>query len=133
MKNGRVIPLRDAIPMHRDPRIKNAPIDFTARLTPIEKRWCIEIGERAARMHKAEGAPKPGETGSKSALAFVELNPVIAVMDIAVTHVHRDLDLVEFYKTDDLTLMAEYTIIQRHINRPLCVFPKDVRLKFARK
>jgi hypothetical protein len=130
MKNGRVIPLRDAKPMHLDPRIKDSPIDFSARLSPLEKRWCIEIGERAARMHKAEGAPVPG---TADALAFVELNPAIAVMDIAVAHVHRDFDLIAFMRADDLTLMAEFAIIQRHINRPLCIFPKDVKLRFARK
>lgn len=130
MKNGRIIPLRDAKPMHQDPRIKDAPVDFTARLNPYEKRWCIELGERAARMHKAEGAPLPG---TANALAFVELNPVIAVMDFAVVHIHRDLNLIEFLRCDDLTLMAEYAIIQRHINRPLCIFPKEVKLRFARK
>lgn len=129
MNNGRVIPLLDATPMHLDPRIRDSPIDFTARLTPIEKRWCIEIGERAARIHKSQGAPVPG---TADVLAFVELNPAIAVMDIAVTHVHRNLDLIAFMRTDDLTMTAEYAIIQRHINRHLCIFPKDVKLQFAR-
>lgn len=129
MSKGRIVPLRDARPLHADPRIKDAPVDFTARMTPIEKRWCIEIGERAARMHKAEGAPLPG---TSDVLAFVELNPAIAVMDIAVVHVHRNLDLIAFFRCDDLTLMAEYALIQKHINRPLCMFPKDVKLRFAR-
>ncbi len=125
MQQWKSVPLQAT----QDKRIKDSPIDFTARLSPIEKRWCIEIGERCAALMKSEGAPLPGTT---DALAFVELNPVIAVMDIAVVHVHRNLNLVEFAKADNLTMRAEYALIERHINRPLCVFPKDVKLKFAR-
>lgn len=131
--NWKTIPLSPSSDAKLKKKLQQSPVDFTARLTPIEKRWCIEIGQRAASLHKSEGAPKPGQTGSAASLAFVELNPVIAVMDIAVTHIHRDLDLIAFAQADNLTMIAEYAIIQRNINRPLTFFPKDVKLKFARR
>lgn len=101
-----------------------------ATLNPIDKAMCVQIGKRVAAIFKSRGVPLPGTVDP---LAFIEVNPTIAEMDLAVVHLARNLDLRAMAAADDLAIAAEYREIQRNINRPLLFFPADVRLQFARR
>lgn len=59
------------------------------------------------------------------------LNPQVLSTDIGVCHLLRRLKLDAFMASGDLIFIAEFSTIQKYINRQLMFFPQSVKLRFA--
>lgn len=94
-------------------------------LTPDDMQKIHAIANRAQSIAQAWRA-KNGKHDQ-----VLEVNAQVSAIDIAVTHLHRKLNLSQFLMLNDLDFIAEYALIQQHINRPLKFFPRHVELRCA--
>lgn len=96
-------------------------------IPPPEIALCFAIGERAAAMRRALAARAMSEGRAYS----LETSVFVLSQVIATTHLCRPLRLLDFLRADDLTFAGEFMLIDKYLDKVLCVFPKVITLRFA--
>jgi len=119
-----------SVPLKSFQPVVNAksPENIMRGMHPYDIMQCQQIAFRArdlALQLRASMGRKPDEV--------LEMNPAITGIDFAVVWYFREgYDFAAMLKSDNLTFLAEFTIIQQNIKRDPPFFSRDVRLRFAR-
>jgi hypothetical protein len=63
---------------------------------------------------------------------LIDPDKMMFFMDICLAHYYRSVKLLEWLSSDDFAFIADFTTIEKSVNRGCALFPLDVRLRFAR-